>query len=86
MKGAMAITVALVWVVEWLLPWPLSLLLLGVLAATLIAQRSLDQHVAAVADALERGGAEAGRQAVGMIVGRDTGALDEAGVSRGASP
>jgi adenosylcobinamide-phosphate synthase len=79
-----AITVALVWVVEWLLPWPLSLLLLGVLAATLIAQRSLDQHVAAVADALERGGAEAGRQAVGMIVGRDTGALDEAGVSRAA--
>ena len=75
---------ALVWVVEWLLPWPLSLLLLGVLAATLIAQRSLDQHVAAVADALERGGAEAGRQAVGMIVGRDTGALDEAGVSRAA--
>jgi adenosylcobinamide-phosphate synthase len=33
---------------------------------------------------LEKGGIEAGRQAVGAIVGRDTADLDEAGVSRAA--
>lgn len=52
--------------------------------STLIAQRSLHDHVRAVAEALEQGGVEAGRQAVSQIVGRDTAALDEAGVSRAA--
>lgn len=52
-------------------------------AAILFAQKSLVQHVQAVADALRRSLGE-GRQAVSMIVGRDTGALDEAGVSRAA--
>jgi adenosylcobinamide-phosphate synthase len=53
-------------------------------ASTLLAQRSLDAHVLAVANALEQEGVEAGRRAVSMIVGRDTAALDEAGVSRAA--
>ncbi len=59
-------------------------LALALLAATLPAQRSLFTHVAAVADALETDGLEAGRRAVGMIVGRDTNVLDEAGVARAA--
>jgi adenosylcobinamide-phosphate synthase len=67
----------------------LSLLSLGMLltalaASTLIAQRSLYAHVAAVATALERDGLAAGRAAVGKIVGRDPQALDEAGVARAA--
>ena len=61
-----------------------STLACGALASTLLAQRSLDAHVRAVADALEQKGIEAGRHAVSMIVGRDTASLDEAGVSRAA--
>ena len=53
-------------------------------ASTLIAQRSLYQHVARVAAALERDGLAAGRAAVAQIVGRDPEALDEAGVARAA--
>jgi adenosylcobinamide-phosphate synthase len=56
----------------------------GAVASTLLAQRSLDGHVRAVADALEQEGIEAGRRAVSMIVGRDTASLDEAGISRAA--
>lgn len=62
----------------------LGLLVLAVLCSSLIAQRSLYEHVAAVADALETGGLAAGRQAVSRIVGRDPDRLDEAGVARAA--
>ena len=63
-----------------LLPWPL----LTVLASSLLAQRSLHSHVAAVAAALDTGGLAAGRVAVGHIVGRDPETLDAAGVVRAA--
>jgi adenosylcobinamide-phosphate synthase len=63
---------------------PFGLVLTAILASTLIAQRSLYRHVVNVASALETGGAEAGRTAVAHIVGRDTAALDEAGVARAA--
>lgn len=53
------------------------------MAAILLAQRSLIDHVIAVADGLERG-LEDGRRAVSMIVGRDVEALDESGVARAA--
>jgi adenosylcobinamide-phosphate synthase len=56
---------------------------LALLASSLIAQRSLHEHVARVADGLETGLAE-GRSAVSMIVGRDPESLDEAGVARAA--
>ncbi|MHB8884863.1 MAG: adenosylcobinamide-phosphate synthase CbiB [Methylovirgula sp.] len=59
-------------------------LVLVLLAASLPAQRSLYEHVAAVAEALETKGLDAGRQAVGQIVGRHTQVLDEAGVARAA--
>ncbi len=54
-----------------------------ILAAILIAQRSLVEHVKAVADGLDKGLAQA-RQAVSHIVGRDPETLDEAGVARAA--
>jgi adenosylcobinamide-phosphate synthase len=50
---------------------------------SLLAQRSLYQHVRSVAVALTRG-LEAGRAAVAHIVGRDASRLDQAGVARAA--
>jgi adenosylcobinamide-phosphate synthase len=73
------------WIVQReLLRLPFGLLAVGLLGSTLIAQRSLHRHVAHVAVALEKQGGEAGRAAVSHIVGRDTEALDEAGVARAA--
>jgi adenosylcobinamide-phosphate synthase len=63
---------------------PFGLVLVAVLASTLLAQRSLYAHVERVATALEDNGLEAARSAVSHIVGRDTAALDEAGVARAA--
>ena len=64
--------------------YAIGLLVIIVIAATLPAQRSLDDHVRAVADGLEQDGVEGGRKAVSMIVGRKTDTLDEAGISRAA--
>jgi adenosylcobinamide-phosphate synthase len=62
----------------------LGFALLACLASSLTAQRSLYDHVAAVARALSTGSLEAGRASVALIVGRDVAALDVAGVSRAA--
>jgi len=51
--------------------------------AMLLAQKSLVQHVQQVADAL-RISLDEGRQKVAMIVGRDTGHMDQPAVARGA--
>jgi adenosylcobinamide-phosphate synthase len=67
-----------------LLLLPFGLIGAAVVASTLVAQRSLYQHVSRVADALESGGIRAAREAVSHIVGRDTETLDEAGVARAA--
>ena len=76
---------AIAFVVEReLLRLPFGLVAVAVIASTLIAQRSLHQHVADVATALEHDGIAAGRTAVAKIVGRDTDTLDAAGVSRAA--
>ena len=63
---------------------PLGLLIVAILGASLPAQKSLEQHVEAVAVALERDGLDGGRKAVSMIVGRDPEKLDEAAVCRAA--
>lgn len=63
------------------LPFGGLLAMLG--AAILLAQRSLTNHVIAVADAMEVSLPE-GRAAVARIVGRDPESLDEAGVARAA--
>ena len=54
-----------------------------IVVAILLAQKSLVQHVRAVADALRLSLGD-GRGAVAMIVGRDTAVLDRAGVARSA--
>ena len=67
-----------------LLMLPFGLIAAGVVGSTLLAQRSLHDHVRRVADALEQRGLAGGREAVSHIVGRDTSSLDEAGVARAA--
>ncbi|QIB33037.1 adenosylcobinamide-phosphate synthase CbiB [Ancylobacter pratisalsi] len=62
---------------------PAGLVVAALAGSSLLAQRSLYEHVARVADGLERGLAE-GRAAVSQIVGRDPEVLDEAGVARAA--
>lgn len=62
----------------------LGFALLACLASSLTAQRSLHDHVAAVANALSTEGLESGRGKVALIVGRDVASLDVAGVSRAA--
>jgi adenosylcobinamide-phosphate synthase len=52
--------------------------------AVLVAQRSLYEHVAAVATGLAGGGLDGGREAVRHIVGRDPMSLDAHGVARAA--
>ena len=87
--AAVAILVAVVGAVAFLvqrelLRWPGGVLAAALLASTLIAQRSLHRHVADVAVTLAQGDIGAARVAVSQIVGRDTAALDAAGVSRAA--
>src|SRR5258708_38876161 len=80
LAAAIASGLAITGILGDLFPDVVSLLLCGVLASSLLAQRSLDAPVAAVATALERDGIEARRLAVSQIVGRDTRELDEAAV------
>src|SRR6516225_8086302 len=63
---------------------PLGAVVEALLIAVLVAQRSLYEHVAAVAKALNSGGLAAGRRAVRHIVGRDPASLDAHGVVRAA--
>jgi adenosylcobinamide-phosphate synthase len=67
-----------------LLLLPFGLIGVGVLASALLAQRSLHEHVARVADALDNTGVTGGREAVSHIVGRDVAVLDVAGIARAA--
>ncbi|WP_323797648.1 adenosylcobinamide-phosphate synthase CbiB [Nisaea sp.] len=59
-------------------------LLEAAIASVFLAQKSLHDHVAAVARAFETDGLPGARRAVSMIVGRDPEQLDEGGVSRAA--
>jgi adenosylcobinamide-phosphate synthase len=80
--GATALPAA---ILQAVLPFgALGTVLLAVLASTLLAQRSLHDHVRAVADGLDGGGLAGGRAAVSHIVGRNPDALNEAGVVRAA--
>lgn len=55
-----------------------------VVVAVLLAQKSLADHVGAVAVALRKDGIVGGRRAVSMVVGRDPNTLDRAGICRAA--
>ncbi len=59
-----------------------GILLTGLLAAPLVAGRSLHDHVAAVAKPLAGGDLAGARDAVSRIVGRDPERLDTGGVAR----
>lgn len=61
-----------------------GLLIVVAVGTTGLAQRSLHDHVLAVLTPLVAGDLPAARGAAAMIVGRDTGALDEAGVATAA--
>ncbi|MBB6410535.1 adenosylcobinamide-phosphate synthase CbiB [Mesorhizobium sangaii] len=63
---------------------PMGLIIAALLATSLLSQKSLYEHVEAVADALDTGGLTLGRIAVSRIVGRDPEKLDRAGVCRAA--
>lgn len=56
----------------------------AVIVSSLIASRSLYQHVAAVAPPLLQGDMQDARTAISRIVGRDPSQLDEAGITRAA--
>ncbi|MGR6469103.1 adenosylcobinamide-phosphate synthase CbiB [Rhizobium sp. PAMB 3182] len=62
----------------------IGLVIEAVVASVFLAQKSLSDHVRAVADGLRTGGLEGGRRAVAMIVGRDPNSLDEPGICRAA--
>ncbi|HEX4507788.1 MAG TPA: adenosylcobinamide-phosphate synthase CbiB [Alphaproteobacteria bacterium] len=86
---ALAILLTVCLGVTFFLRWFISTAWFGLavtvlVSTSMIAQRSLYDHVRAVADALEREGLAAGRKAVSMIVGRNPDQLDEAGVARAA--
>ena len=66
------------------LPAPLMLGVQALGTCTLVAQKSLWEHVRAVGVGLRQNGLAGGRQAVAQIVGRDIAALDEAGIVRAA--
>ncbi|MBI3674894.1 MAG: cobalamin biosynthesis protein CobD, partial [Rhizobiales bacterium] len=89
-RGAVALALLLiaVFIPAWLVArmlhgLPLGFLIEPVLATAFIAQRSLKEHVAAVAAGL-RTSLEDGRSAVSHIVGRDPNGLDGHGVARAA--
>jgi adenosylcobinamide-phosphate synthase len=78
-------TVGAAWTLEWLVSFVSFGVLIPVLAASsLLAQRSLHDHVRDVALGLRQGRLEAGRAAVSRIVGRNPAHLDESGVVRAA--
>ncbi|CAN5823481.1 adenosylcobinamide-phosphate synthase CbiB [soil metagenome] len=81
---ALAAGAALTILLSSLLGGILALVPCGLLASSLLAQRSLDSHVLAVVTGLEREGVAGGRAAVAHIVGRQTSSLDEPAICRAA--
>ena len=77
--GWAAQLLAMIWLGRWS-----EIVVLAILASSLLAQRSLHDHVAAVAQGLEGAGLAGGRAAVSRIVGRNPERLDEAAVVRAA--
>ncbi len=84
--GLVAVCVVLGLVLEFVLPFAGTAGAVAeiLIVTVLLAQKSLADHVQAVALALREGGLEGGRRAVSMIVGRNPEHLDEGGISRAA--
>ena len=77
------LTVLLLWACKLVSPW-LALGVESLLSYQLLATKALAAESRKVYDALKTGDLEKARYAVSMIVGRDTAALDQAGVTRAA--
>lgn len=69
------------WIIERLVSGWAGLLGIVLIATTGLAQRSLWDHVRAVAAPLVRDDLAAARTALSQVVGRDTAALDETGIA-----
>jgi adenosylcobinamide-phosphate synthase len=82
LSGSLAVGAVLDTVVRGL-PY-LGFAIAVLVAATLIAGGSLDQHVRAVAAALGADGLAGGRRSIAKIVGRDPDTLNEAAICRAA--
>ena len=84
--GLLAVAAICGWILAWLFDGlgGAGLVLEVLVVAVFLAQKSLADHVAAVADGLRENGLAGGRKAVSMIVGRDPDVLDQAGISRAA--
>ncbi len=90
MLGALAMLVLAIfwggtaWLLTRWLPWWAEALL----ASTLLAQKSLKEHVQAIIDAFpgdpEKGDLSPARRALSMIVGRDTGQFGESAIAHAA--
>lgn len=78
-----AVPAGLLWLCGLLSPW-LRLALESVMCWQILAVKSLREESMKVYTALETGDLSASRQAVSMIVGRDTASLDDAAVTRAA--
>lgn len=75
------------WLIDraiWMMAGPAGWPLVALAAWPAMAQRSLYVHVRPVFEALKANDLPTARQAVSMIVGRDTDRLDRAGVARAA--
>jgi adenosylcobinamide-phosphate synthase len=91
LRGSLTLAVVLAasmgtaFLIGWISPKdPVRAGMIVLISTSLMAQRSLCEHVQAVADALQIEGLEAARIAVSMIVGRNPASLDESGVARAA--
>ena len=78
-----AVPALLLWLCRRISPW-LALAVESLMCWQILAAKSLRDESMKVYAALETGDLERSRQAVSMIVGRDTAALDDAGVTRAA--
>ncbi|MEP3145446.1 adenosylcobinamide-phosphate synthase CbiB [Qipengyuania citrea] len=79
LAGLIGLTIQLVLADGWV-----GFVLMALLASSLMAARSLHDHVADVASAFEGAGIEAARCTLGRIVGRETAELDEVAIARAA--
>lgn len=83
--SVISVASASAWAVEYALPATMiGLVCQGVFASSLLAQRSLHNHVRAVSIPLASGDLEGARSAVSRIVGRDTSQLDASGITTAA--
>ena len=78
-----AVPAGLLWLCFRVSPW-LGLAVESIMCWQILATKSLKDESGKVYDALETGDLVKSRQAVSMIVGRDTAALDDAAVTRAA--